>query len=101
MKKTLIFVIQIGSQHKTKKFHLLEKIQLINSEIDPRIASPIAESYVIKECGGGGDSGDLLIGYKKHDYPISPAQIGEFGYTGDVVSVPSKKKRQNKQEWQR
>jgi len=67
-------------------------------QIDPRIASPIAESYVIKECGG--ESSDLLIGYKKHDYPISPAQIGEFGYTGDVVSVPSKKKRQKKQEWQ-
>lgn len=47
-----------------------------------------------------------MIGYAKLDYPISPSQVGEFGYKGDVVAAasavpPSKKKRQKKQEWQR
>ena len=65
------------------------------SEIDPRIASPTLESYVIKTTS----EKDMLIGYKKLKYPISPSQIGEFGYKGDTV-VP-KKKRQKKQEWQR
>ena len=43
---------------------------------------------------------DVLIGYKKLNYPISPSQIGDFGYKGDTV-VPKKQKRQKKQEWQR
>lgn len=64
-------------------------------QIDPRIASPTLESYVIKTSS----EKDVLIGYKKLNYPISPSQIGDFGYKGDTV-VPKKQKRQKKQEWQ-
>jgi hypothetical protein len=58
-------------------------------QIDPRLASPKPESYIIRE------SDDLSCGYRKIEYPIPLSQVGELGYKHEEVCF--KKKKQKKQ----
>lgn len=58
-------------------------------QIDPRLASPKPESYIIRE------SDDLSCGYRKIEYPIPLSQVGELGFKHEEVCF--KKKKQKKQ----
>lgn len=57
-------------------------------QIDPRLASPKPESYIIRE------SDDLSCGYRKIEYPIPLSQVGELGYKNE-----SFKKKKQKKQW--
>ena len=61
------------------------------SEIDPRLASPKPESYIIRESDD-----HLSCGYRKIEYPIPLSQVGELGYKNE-----SFKKKKQKKQWRR